>query len=56
MTGEFINPQRAMELSLVNKVVSHDDLMDEAETMVRKIMDNAPLAAIKEVASAEPGW
>jgi enoyl-CoA hydratase/carnithine racemase len=50
-TGEFIDPKRAMELNLVNKVVPHEQLMDEVEAMVRKIMNNAPLAvrAIKEV-------
>ncbi len=52
MTGDFISAERALELNLVNKVVPHEDLMDEAEDMVRKIMANAPLAvrSIKEVA------
>ena len=50
-TGDFIDPKRALELNLVNKVVPHEQLMDETEKMVRKIMSNAPLAvrSIKEI-------
>ncbi len=49
-TGEFVDAQRALDLMLVNYVVSPDDVMPQAEEMARKITANAPLAlaAIKE--------
>ncbi len=52
MTGEMISAQRALELELVNMVVPHDELMDRANDVVQKLLQNAPIAmrAIKEVA------
>ena len=49
-TGEFIPAERALDLRMVNHVVPHDQLMEKAEEVIRKIMANAPLAvrAIKE--------
>ena len=49
-TGEFVDAQKALDLMLVNYVVSPDDVMPKAEEMARKITANAPLAlaAIKE--------
>ena len=49
-TGEFVDAQKALDLMLVNYVVSPDDVMPQAEEMARKITANAPLAlaAIKE--------
>jgi enoyl-CoA hydratase/carnithine racemase len=51
-TGDFINAQRALELMLVNYVVSPEEVMPRAEEIARKITANAPLsiAAIKEAA------
>jgi enoyl-CoA hydratase/carnithine racemase len=52
--------QRAYELGLVNKVVPAESLLREAETMARRIADNAPLAvrAAKEMIyrAASLGW
>ena len=50
-TGEFIDAQRALDLYLVNRVVSPDQLLPAAEDLARKIIQNAPLAlaAMKEV-------
>ena len=50
--GEPINAEMALRWGMINRVVPHDTLMDEAEAYVRKILKNAPLAmrAIKEAA------
>ncbi|MGI8926790.1 MAG: enoyl-CoA hydratase/isomerase family protein [Tepidiformaceae bacterium] len=42
--GDVLDAQRSLELGLVNRVVPHDTLMDEAMAMARKIADNAPLS------------
>jgi enoyl-CoA hydratase/carnithine racemase len=44
LTGEFIDAQEAHRVGLVNKVVPHEQLMDAAMEMARKIAANAPLA------------
>jgi enoyl-CoA hydratase/carnithine racemase len=44
MTGENIDAQTAKELGFVNKVVPHDQLMDEAVSVAKKILQNGPLA------------
>ena len=43
-TGNFINAIEAKEIGLVNKVVSTEDLMNEAEKMIRLITSKAPIA------------
>lgn len=43
-TGRKVTADEAKDMGLVNKVVEHDDLMNEAETMIRSILDNAPIA------------
>src|ERR1700726_3300150 len=42
--AEEIPPERALELGLVNQVVAHDALMNEAHAWAEKIAANAPLA------------
>jgi enoyl-CoA hydratase/carnithine racemase len=42
--ADDISPERAVELGLANKVVPHENLMEEAESWASKIADNAPLA------------
>lgn len=51
-TGDFLDAREAKRLNLVNRVVPHEKLMEETDTLVRKILANAPLAmrAIKEIA------
>lgn len=44
LTGEIIGAEDAESMGLVNKVVSQEDLMEEAFTLVKKIIKNAPLA------------
>ncbi len=52
LTGDTIDAQRAREIGLAWRVVPHDDLMDEARALARRLCQGAPLAvrATKEVA------
>ncbi len=51
-TGDMITADRAYEMGMVNKVVPHEDLMDEIDKLIHKLKQNAPLPmrTIKEVA------
>lgn len=53
LTGERIDARRAHEIGLAGRVVPHEDLMDEARGLARRLLAAAPLAAraTKEVAS-----
>ena len=44
LTGDILNPEEALELGLVNRVVPHDRLMEEAMILAEKIADKPPLA------------
>jgi enoyl-CoA hydratase/carnithine racemase len=44
LTAEPIDAQRALQCNLVSKVVSHERLMDEAETVARQILRNSQRA------------
>jgi enoyl-CoA hydratase/carnithine racemase len=44
LTAEPIDAQRALQCNLVSKVVPHDQLMDEAETVARQILRNSQRA------------
>lgn len=44
LTGEPISAQRAYEIGLVNGVYPQGELLMQAETMLKKIMANGPLA------------
>ncbi|KAA3448312.1 enoyl-CoA hydratase [Mesorhizobium sp. SARCC-RB16n] len=44
LTGDWFSPQRALELGLVNQVVSHDDLMPAAIGLARRILRHSDLA------------
>jgi len=44
MVADPISAEEALRIGLVNKVVPHDKLMDEAMDMARRIMKNPPLA------------
>lgn len=43
-TGSNINAEEAYRIGLVNKIVSLENLMDEAKAMAKKIIANAPVA------------
>lgn len=44
LTGQMIDAAEAFRIGLVNRVVPHDQLLVEAEKMVRTMMENGPLA------------
>ena len=44
LTGGMIDAAEAYRIGLVNRVVSADKLLAEAETLLRTILDNGPLA------------
>lgn len=44
MTGRKVKAEEAKEIGLVNKVVKHEELMNEAQTMMKSILSNAPIA------------
>jgi enoyl-CoA hydratase/carnithine racemase len=44
LTAEAIDAQRALQCNLVSKVVPHDRLMEEAETVARQILRNSQRA------------
>jgi enoyl-CoA hydratase/carnithine racemase len=44
LTGDVINPDEALNLGIVNRVVPHDHLMDEAFKLAEKIAEKPPLA------------
>lgn len=43
-TGEMIDAQEALKIGLVNKVVAPDGLLDEAESLAKKIIEVGPTA------------
>jgi len=42
-TGETLDAQTALQFGLVNMVVKHEALMDEAKTLAEKILSRAPI-------------
>lgn len=53
LTGEPLSATRAYELGLINRLVSPDQVLDEAVALAEKIASNAPLAvqASRELAA-----
>jgi len=46
LSGELIDAEEALRIGLVRKIVTPDDLMDEAKAMAYKLMQGAPLAQV----------
>ncbi|MCP4576168.1 MAG: hypothetical protein GY846_07790 [Deltaproteobacteria bacterium] len=44
MTGDHISAEEAQRLRLVERVVAHESLMEEAKALARKIAANAPIS------------
>ncbi len=44
LTGDMLNAEEALKLGIVNKVVDHENLMDETFRLANKIAAKAPLA------------
>jgi enoyl-CoA hydratase/carnithine racemase len=55
LTGETISAQEAYRIGLVNEVVSIDNLIDRAETILKQIAANAPIAVKFSLDAANKG-
>lgn len=44
LTGDVLSPKEALEIGLVNRVVPHDQLMEETRKLAEKIASKPPLA------------
>jgi enoyl-CoA hydratase/carnithine racemase len=44
LTGDLLNPQEALNIGLVNRVVPHDRLMEETMQLAERIANHPPLA------------
>jgi enoyl-CoA hydratase/carnithine racemase len=55
LTGETISAQEAYRIGLVNEVVSADSLIDRAETILKQIAANAPIAVKFSLDAANKG-
>src|SRR5213082_93889 len=54
--GELINPERAREIGLVNRVVPPNELMNEAEKFANSILQGAPNALAQTKRLIEELW
>jgi enoyl-CoA hydratase/carnithine racemase len=55
LTGETISAQEAYRIGLVNEVVAAAGLIDRAETILKQIADNAPIAVKFSLEAANKG-
>lgn len=55
LTGDTFSPQRAYEMGLVNKVVSHEDLLPAAFDLAERIIRHSPLAAARVITAVTRG-
>lgn len=55
LTGDRFSPQAALEMGLVNAVVPHDRLMDEAFSLAERILRHSPLAAARIIHAVTRG-
>ncbi|WP_126426312.1 enoyl-CoA hydratase/isomerase family protein [Brevibacillus marinus] len=46
-TGERLSAQEAKELGIVNKVVRHEELIEQCEQLAAKILANSPIAVMQ---------
>ena len=44
LTGDIIQPEEALKLGIVNRVVSHENLMEETSSLAEKIARKPPMA------------
>jgi enoyl-CoA hydratase len=44
LTGEMVDAQEALRIGLVNRVVAKEKLLDEAQSLVRKMLANGPVS------------
>jgi enoyl-CoA hydratase len=55
LSGEMINAQEAYRIGLVNEIVAANELIARAETIIRKIAANAPIAVKFALEAANKG-
>jgi len=55
LTGDAFSPERAYEIGLVNRVVSHDDLLPAAIELAERILRHSPLAAARIITAVTRG-
>ncbi|MEM9551873.1 MAG: crotonase/enoyl-CoA hydratase family protein [Pseudomonadota bacterium] len=55
LTGDIFDPDRAMALGLVNRVVPHDNLMDASFDLADRILRHSPLAASRIITAVTRG-
>lgn len=55
LTGEMIGAEEAYRIGLVNRVVPQVELIGEAESLLRKIMANGPIAVALALESVDRG-
>jgi enoyl-CoA hydratase len=55
ITGRLVGADEALQLGLVNKVVPHDELIAEAESLLRGIMAMGPLAVQLSLEAIDQG-
>jgi enoyl-CoA hydratase len=55
LTGETIDAQEALRIGLVTKVVPQDQLMAEAEKLLRQILANGPVAVALTIEAVHQG-
>jgi enoyl-CoA hydratase len=55
LSGEMINAQEAYRIGLVNEIVPASDLITRAETILKKIASNAPIAVKFALEAANKG-
>jgi enoyl-CoA hydratase len=55
LTGETISAQEAYRIGLVNEVVSAESLIERAETILKQVAANAPIAVKFSVDAANKG-
>ena len=55
LTGEMIDAQEALRISLVNRIVAADELLQAANSMMRAMLANAPLALAACVTAVNDG-
>lgn len=55
LTGDTFSPGRALELGLVNKVVPHESLLDEAFAMAGRILRHSSLATARVITAVTRG-
>ena len=54
LTGEYITPQRALEMGFATRVVPDDKLLEEVEAFTQILLENAPALRARAQGSALP--